>query len=190
MSPTDEPTEETAETPDRPGHEESDVEPAQIVFWAAALAVLTVLTAFVVAVLYAYIEGTSLGEVFERAPTPWEGAEPPEPRLQADPSRLPRQVEARERGRLEGWEWVDREEGIAKIPIERARELVVDRYEQGAETRWRPEDTEPSDPQGDDSNGSSGENGEGGAGGESPPDPSQQMQGNGSEESPTGESAD
>lgn len=140
MSPTDESTEETTETPDRPGHEESDVEPTQIVFWAVALAVLTALTAFVVAVLYAYIEGTSLGEVFDRAPTPWEGAEPPEPRLQVDTLQLPREVEARERERLEGWEWVDRDEGIAQIPVERAKELVVERYQQGAETRWRPDE--------------------------------------------------
>jgi hypothetical protein len=190
MSPTDEPTEETAETPDRPGHEESDVEPTQIVFWAVALAVLTALTAFVVAVLYAYIEETSLGAVFDRAPTPWEGAEPPEPRLQVDTLQLPREVRARERDRLEGWEWVDRDARTAKIPIERAKELVVDRYEQGAETRWLPEDAQPSGPQGEDSNGGSGENGESGVDGESPSDPSQQEQGEGSEEAPSGESDD
>lgn len=28
----------------------------------------------------------------------------------------------------ERWEWIDRERGIARIPIERAMELVVERY--------------------------------------------------------------
>jgi hypothetical protein len=151
MSPTDEPTEETAETPERPGHEESDVDPVQIVLWAVGLAVLTALAAFVVAVLYASSKGVGLGAVFDRAPTPWEGAEPPEPRLQVDTLQLPREVEARERERLENWEWVNRDQGVARIPVERAKELVVERYEQGAETRWRPDNGETDETDGDES---------------------------------------
>lgn len=42
------------------------------------------------------------------------------------------------------WEWVDRERGIARIPIERAIELVIERYgeEGGAEGAGEPEPVE------------------------------------------------
>lgn len=52
---------------------------------------------------------------------------PPEPRLQQDPLADLRQMRAEEESLLSGYGWVDRKAGIARIPVDRAMELVVQR---------------------------------------------------------------
>jgi hypothetical protein len=48
---------------------------------------------------------------------------PPAPRLQAQPIDDLRALRTWENERLRGWAWVDREAGLARIPIERAMAL-------------------------------------------------------------------
>jgi hypothetical protein len=50
---------------------------------------------------------------------------PPAPRLQAQPIDDLRALRAWEDERLEAWAWVDREAGLARIPIERAMALLA-----------------------------------------------------------------
>jgi hypothetical protein len=52
---------------------------------------------------------------------------PPKPRLQMNPIRELAAVREAERERLESYGWVDREKGIAHIPIERAMEITLER---------------------------------------------------------------
>ena len=52
-------------------------------------------------------------------------APPPAPRLQADPAADLAAERAQQRQRLESYRWVDRDAGIAQIPIERAMALLV-----------------------------------------------------------------
>ena len=52
--------------------------------------------------------------------------EPPGPRLQIDPAAEMRALRAEEEAILTTYEWVDREAGIARIPIDRAIELMVE----------------------------------------------------------------
>jgi hypothetical protein len=52
-------------------------------------------------------------------------APPPAPRLQADPATDLAAERAQQRQRLESYRWVDRDAGIAQIPIGRAMALLV-----------------------------------------------------------------
>ena len=51
---------------------------------------------------------------------------PPGPQLQASPAIALRTFKAAEEARLRGWGWVDRDAGIAHVPIERALEEVAE----------------------------------------------------------------
>jgi hypothetical protein len=52
---------------------------------------------------------------------------PPEPRLQAAPGLDLAALRAWEDARLQGYGWVDRDAGVAHVPIERAMELLAAR---------------------------------------------------------------
>ena len=57
---------------------------------------------------------------------------PPEPRLDARPAQTLVELRRREDGMLTTYGWVDRDAGIARIPIEQAMEIL-------AEQGWPPE---------------------------------------------------
>ena len=52
---------------------------------------------------------------------------PPEPRLQENPVKDMEALREHEEAILESYGWVDRDAGIARIPIERAMDLMLDR---------------------------------------------------------------
>lgn len=52
---------------------------------------------------------------------------PPEPRLQANPRIDLLQMRAEEKAALESYGWVDRERGVARMPIDEAMKIVVQR---------------------------------------------------------------
>lgn len=52
---------------------------------------------------------------------------PPPPRLEVRPLKTLEQVRASERELLEGYGWVDREAGLARIPIGRAMAILAGR---------------------------------------------------------------
>jgi hypothetical protein len=52
--------------------------------------------------------------------------EPPQPRLQTDPSEDLAQFRREEDNRLHGYYWIDKQKGIVHIPIEQAMQALVD----------------------------------------------------------------
>jgi hypothetical protein len=52
---------------------------------------------------------------------------PPEPRLEPLPLAPRRELRAAEDARLSSYGWVDRSGGVARIPIDRAMQLIVER---------------------------------------------------------------
>ena len=52
---------------------------------------------------------------------------PPEPRLQEDPVADLARMMTEEQAALDGYGWVDRERGVARIPVQRAMEILVQR---------------------------------------------------------------
>lgn len=51
---------------------------------------------------------------------------PPGPHLQAQPETELARLRARERELLEGWAWVDRDAGVARVPVEVAAESMLE----------------------------------------------------------------
>jgi hypothetical protein len=52
---------------------------------------------------------------------------PPEPRLQVNPTVALEEVRREEEAQLNSYGWVQREAGVVRIPIERAKELLLER---------------------------------------------------------------
>jgi len=52
---------------------------------------------------------------------------PPEPRLEPDPLAPGLRLRAEEEAALTSYAWVDRQAGVARIPIDRAMEILVER---------------------------------------------------------------
>lgn len=109
----------------RPAHESSDLPARRVVLVGLGFAALVPIALGAIAVTVAVLQPratpdlplTAL-EVSERGP--------PAPRLQEDPSaELDRLEESRVR--LHGFGWVDREAGIAHIPIDAAMDLLAKR---------------------------------------------------------------
>jgi hypothetical protein len=75
--------------------------------------------------LFHYFSGGAGGP--DAAPPSEAGELPPAPRLQSDPPFDLERLRAEEKARLETYGWVNRERGIARIPVERAMDLVIER---------------------------------------------------------------
>jgi hypothetical protein len=118
----------------RAGHETSDLNVGAVV--AAGVGLVLVLALVLVGVTW--LEGGV------RGPLGAPGL-PPEPRLEAVPGQQLRDVRASWDALLHSYGWVDRQAGVARIPIERAMDLLAERGlpaspEPGDGTRGAPTD--------------------------------------------------
>lgn len=109
-------------------HEGRDVEPRAIARLGALLVAVTVGAMLILIAFFDALEWASAGADPEPAPMAFEpDRQPPQPRLQRLPTRELETLRAEERAVLESYGWVDRDEGIVRIPIERAMELIAER---------------------------------------------------------------
>ena len=124
------PTKQSAPATDHPpaGHEASDVAIRGIVRFGIGLAVATVV---VVVAMWGLFRVLLRREDRVDVPVPAMVAAslrrtPPEPRLEANPLEPRRRMRAREDAVLTTYGWVDRQTGVARIPIGRAMDLLVE----------------------------------------------------------------
>ena len=115
--------------PNAGGYEKSDLPAKWIFCFFAAL--------FAVGIGIHFLIGWQLGSLRKEAPAvdPWTGprhsagsaATPPSyfPKLQLSPIADMEAFRAREEAELNGYGWVDRNAGVARIPINRAMDLVL-----------------------------------------------------------------
>ena len=110
-------------------HEESDVNVRAILGWGLGLIVL----ALVVHVFLWWLIGLYQSQA-QRADTRiyplaagQQDALPPEPRLQTTPQQDMRALRDAQRARLQEHQWINRDAGVARIPIEDAMRIVVER---------------------------------------------------------------
>jgi hypothetical protein len=109
-------------------HEESDVNVRAILGFGAGLFATCAVVAVVAALLLGYFtrQASRTPRVFPLAAAQ-ETQPPPEPRLQTHPREDMEQLRARETAVLESYGWVDKNAGLARIPIEEAMRLTVQR---------------------------------------------------------------
>ena len=111
-------------------HETSDANIRGVLMFAAGLLVAAIIIHFGVWLLFRYFEAAAT----RRQPQPnyplaaqQENRLPPEPRLQVNPREDLRQLHAAEDEVLTTYGWVDRNAGVARIPIEQAMKLTIER---------------------------------------------------------------
>ena len=108
-------------------HEASDVNVSAVLRFGAGLFGV----AAIVLLLLSWLMGVYAGQ-HQRAQTQvfpmaagQQDRRPPEPRLQDNPQQELRDLRAKQEGKLNGYGWVNKEAGIARIPIEEAMRMVV-----------------------------------------------------------------
>jgi hypothetical protein len=109
-------------------HEETDVNVRAIFgFGAGLLAVGLVVQVLLWLLMNYYTKQAS--QVPRNFPlsADYQQQAPPEPRLQIHPQQDLRDLRAREDAMLHGYGWVDKNTGVAHIPIEDAMRIVVQR---------------------------------------------------------------
>ena len=117
--------------PDNPEivHEESDVNVRAILGFGFALIVAAVIIhVFLWRLQGLYQRQTERAQmqVYPLAAGQQE-AMPPAPRLQQNPQQEMRELRAQQQALLNGYGWVNRDAGVARIPIEEAMRIVVER---------------------------------------------------------------
>ena len=107
-------------------YERRDLSP-KIVGWAGVgLAVLGIVTA----ILIRHFEGDLNRYFAYRGRATWTSSptlEPPAPRLQTNAPRELAEVRAQEDAELHSYAWMDRPNGVIRIPIDEAKRLMLER---------------------------------------------------------------
>jgi hypothetical protein len=108
-------------------HETRDLNIRAIVTFALALAVFGALSQMILTVLFGGFAEREARR--DTPPPPLRDArvEPPEPRLEENPTQSLQALRRGEEVQLGSYGWVDREHGVVRIPIERAMKLVAER---------------------------------------------------------------
>lgn len=127
----------SAGAPLRPAYEDRDARPRSIGFWIAALAALVAVAFLVVRVLATSFERREAAREEPRHEMTAFRQPPAAPRLQANPRAELEAYQAAQRELLSTYGWIDPEQELVHIPIERAMQLVVER---GLPVRERPEE--------------------------------------------------
>ncbi len=111
----------------QPGYEKRDISLQAVLLFGGGLALTIIAILLLLGGLFDLFAGRPR-EVDALPSRLYEAGQlPPEPRLQAAPVEDMQALRAREEAILNSYEWLDREAGIIRIPIERAIDLVVER---------------------------------------------------------------
>jgi hypothetical protein len=111
-------------------HELSDADPRPILKFLVFLVVITIVMAGVVGFFYNYLERREAAEKTARYPMSLLDAQrplPPQPRLQTYPFQDIKELRQTEVPLLDSYEWIDRNAGTVRIPIERAIDVLAER---------------------------------------------------------------
>jgi hypothetical protein len=109
-------------------HEAADLNVPLILRTAALVVPTLAMLILAVTLLFHYFNRFYANRTSEAAPVVTAADLPPAPRLQTDPAGDLQAVRAREDAHLDRYAWVERNQGIAQVPIERAMLLWVKTY--------------------------------------------------------------
>ncbi len=110
------------------GHETRDVRLRPVIIGTALITLMTLVAAAGMVALYGALADREAERSRPRNPLASTVSQvPPEPRLQALPIADLQTLREAEDRRLGSYAWVDREAGVARIPIERAIDLLLEK---------------------------------------------------------------
>jgi hypothetical protein len=110
-------------------HERTDVNVSGVLLFAVGLFVVAAVVHLLIWVLFGFFDSREAVRRAREYPlaAAQENQVPPEPRLQTNPREDMRELRDREDEVLTSYGWVDKHAGIARIPIEEAMKIVVER---------------------------------------------------------------
>jgi hypothetical protein len=111
----------------RAGHELSDLEPRRIASFGAILAGTIILVVIVTYLLFDAFYASDRKSQPPASPLSFTPEPIPEPRLLESPGRDLKAMRAEENALLNSYAWIDREKGIARIPIGDAIDILAQR---------------------------------------------------------------
>ena len=108
------------------GHEKKDINVRSVFLFGLLLVAIIGTVGYGITLLV--FKGTA-GKESDAAVSPlYQPQElPPQPRLQADPVQDLKQLRANEERVLESYGWVDRANGVVRIPVDHAIDLIVEK---------------------------------------------------------------
>lgn len=107
------------------GYEKSDASPRGLVYFLLLIAVVLAVTSLLLIRLFKYYQKAENPGSF--VATPFAGARPlpPPPRIQPDPGVDEQNYLQSQQNLLNTYGWIDRQNGIVRLPIDRAMELLL-----------------------------------------------------------------
>jgi hypothetical protein len=109
------------------GHEVSDLDPTRIALFAVSLAVIIVGVIFVTYALYRRFTTVEIRSQETPSPLSYTREPTPEPHLVVNPGQDLKAMRAAENAVLHSYDWVDKEQGVVRIPIDRAIAILAAR---------------------------------------------------------------
>jgi hypothetical protein len=108
------------------GHEKRDINVRKVaVYGVGVLLALGVISLVVTLIVFKDVAREDAN--FTQSPVYDSRQLPPEPRLQAHPTLDLKNLREYEESRLTSYGWVDRPNGVVRLPIDRAMELVLEK---------------------------------------------------------------
>jgi hypothetical protein len=108
------------------GHEQSDLQPRTVAIFGIALAVTVVVCLLLTIWVFDFLAAREAGRDIPPSPLAQTTA-PAEPRLQVSAPKDMATFRADEEKILNGYEWLNRQAGTVRIPIDRAMQLLTER---------------------------------------------------------------
>lgn len=109
-------------------HEEADIDIRTVLSFAVGLTVVVVVAAVLMGIMFRLLETQAVRNDPQLSPVALPaGGEPPAPRLLKNEREDLLKFRKEETKKLEGYGWVDEKAGIARVPIEEAKKLIVQR---------------------------------------------------------------
>lgn len=110
-----------------PGYEKTDASPRGLIYFATAVAVILAVVSVLLIVLFKHFQKTEPAGSFVAAPFEAGEPAPPPPRIQPDPRADMHSYADSQEKLLNTYGWVDHQNGIVRLPIDRAMELLLQR---------------------------------------------------------------
>jgi hypothetical protein len=121
-------------------HETSDARIRPLAYFLAGLGGAIVVVALIIAAFFAVLFATINDEPIERRTTEKRGQTLKEPPLQVSPRADIDAMRERDDRALHNTAWIDRDRGLARVPIETAMEMIA----KNGVPRWPPATAAPS----------------------------------------------